>query len=181
MTEVINAGDTISVDYTGRLEDGNIFDSSEGKAPLTFTVGSRMLIKGFENAVIGMKKNESKSVTIPPEDGYGLRNENAFVDLAKKHIPDDIPLSVGLLLELQDPEGRPVPARVAEIGDEFVKMDINHFLAGKTLIFDITIRETGLEPEEIHHCGCGSHSHDCGQHDEHGCGSDSKGSCGCDC
>ncbi|MBF0258652.1 MAG: peptidylprolyl isomerase [Desulfamplus sp.] len=179
MTEVINAGDTISVDYTGKLEDGKVFDSSEGRAPLKFTVGSQMLIRGFENAVIGMKKGESKTVTIPPEDGYGLRNEDAFVDLARQHIPDDIPLSVGIVLELQDPEGRPFPATVAEIGDKSVKMDINHFLAGKTLTFDLTIRETGLEPE-AHNCGCGSHSHDCGA-DSHDCGSDSKGSCGCGC
>lgn len=179
MTVEINAGDTISVDYTGRLEDGKVFDSSEGREPLIFTVGSGMLIKGFEKAAIGMKHGESKTVTIPPEEGYGLRNEEAFVDLARQHIPEDIPLAVGLVLELQDPEGRPVPATVAEIGDKFVKMDINHFLAGKTLTFDLTIRETGLEPE-IHSCGCGSHSHDCGP-DKHDCGSESKGSCGCQC
>jgi len=179
MADEINAGDTVSVDYTGRLEDGKIFDSSQGKAPLTFTVGSGMLIKGFENALIGMKNGESKSVTILPEDGYGLRDDDAFVDLAKEHIPEDIPLAVGMILELQDPEGRPVPATVAEIGDKFVRMDINHFLAGKTLIFDLTVRETGLEPEP-HMCGCGSHYHDCGA-DQHGCGSESEGSCGCQC
>ncbi|SLM32604.1 Peptidyl-prolyl cis-trans isomerase [Desulfamplus magnetovallimortis] len=180
MTDVINAGDTISVDYTGKLENGKVFDSSEGKAPLTFTVGSGMLIRGFDSAVIGMKKGESKTVNIPPEEGYGVRNEDAFVELARQHIPEDIPLALGMMLQLQDPEGRPVPATVAEIGEESVKMDLNHFLAGETLTFDITIRETGLEPPQAHGCGCGSHSHDCGP-DKHDCGSDSKGSCGCGC
>lgn len=180
MTDLINAGDTISVDYTGRLEDGTVFDSSEGKDPLTFTVGTGMLIRGFDAAVIGMQKGDSKTVTIPPEEGYGPRNEDAFLELPKQHIPEEIPLAVGLTLQLQDPDGRPVPATVAEIGDDSVKMDLNHFLAGKTLNFDITIKETGLEPPEPHQCGCGSHSHDCGS-DKSGCGSDEKGNCGCGC
>jgi len=177
MTYEINAGDTVSVDYTGRLEDGKIFDSSEGREPLIFTVGSGMLIKGFENAVIGMRQGESITVTIPPEEGYGLRNEEAFVDLARQHIPEDIPLAVGTVLQLQDPEGRPLPATVAEINDASVTMDLNHFLAGQTLTFDITIMETGLEIE-ADNCGCGSH--DCRQ-DHHDCGSDSEGGCGCSC
>jgi peptidylprolyl isomerase len=174
MTEAIKSGDTISVDYTGKHEDGEVFDTSQGKAPLTFTVGSGMLIQGFDTAVMGMKKGESKSVIIPPEQGYGLRNEDAFVNVPRTHFPEEIPLSEGLLLELQDPEGRPVPALVAEIGEDSVKMDINHFLAGETLTFDITIKETGVAPL-AHTCGCGP--------DANG-GSDAKGgsdaNCGCE-
>ena len=167
MTETIKAGDTIAVDYTGKLENGDVFDSSEGKAPLTFTVGAGMLIQGFDAAVVGMKKGESKTVTIPPEQGYGPRNEDAFVEIPRIHIPDDIPLSEGLQLQLQDPDGRPVPARVTEIGEETVKMDINHFLAGQTLVFDITVAETGLEPPvQDCGCGCGTDAKDCGT----GCG-----------
>ena len=179
MTELIKAGDTIAVDYTGKLENGEEFDSSIGKTPLKFTVGAGMLIKGFDEAVIGMGVGESKTVTIPPEKGYGPRNEEAFVEIKKDLIPEEVPLAVGLILELQGPEGQPVPASVAEIGDEIVKMDINHGLAGKTLVFDITVREMGLEPEP-HQCGCGSHSHGCKDGD-HGCGSDSKDGCGCGC
>jgi peptidylprolyl isomerase len=183
MTETIQSGDTIAVDYTGKHEDGNIFDTSEGKAPLTFTVGAGMLIKGFDTAVIGMKKGESKTVTIPPEEGYGLRNEDAFVDVPRMHFPEEIPLAEGLQLELQDPNGRPVPARVVEIGEESVKMDINHSLAGKPLIFDITINDTGLAPPAPpeHSCGCGSQGHACGSESKGDCGSDSKGNCGCGC
>ncbi len=181
MTETIQSGDTISVDYTGKNEDGKIFDTSQGKAPLSFTVGTGMMIKGFDTAVIGMKKGESKTVTISPEEGYGLRSEEAFVDLPRKHFPEEVPLVEGLQLQLQDPEGRPVPARVAEIGEESVKMDINHFLAGETLIFDITIAETGLTPP-AHSCGCGSDSKGgCGSDSQGNCGSDSKGNCGCGC
>lgn len=178
---MIQSGDTIAVDYTGKHEDGKVFDTSEGKAPLTFTVGTGMLIKGFDTAVIGMKKGESKTVTIPPEEGYGPRNEEAFVEVPRMHFPEEIPLAEGLLLELQDPNGRPVPAVVAEIGEESVKMDINHFLAGQTLIFDITINDTGLTPpaQPEHSCGCGSHGEGCGSDSKGDCGPDATGNCAC--
>lgn len=179
MTDVINAGDTISVDYTGKLQDGMVFDSSEGKEPLTFTVGSGMLIKGFDTAVIGMKKGEAKTVTIPPEEGYGHRNEEAQFDVPREYFPEEVDLKEGMQIPLQDPQGRPLPATVLEIREEAVKVDINHVLAGKTLVFDITVKETGLEPV-AHQCGCGSHSHGCGD-ENHDCGSDSKGNCGCGC
>ena len=178
MTEAVKSGDTIAVDYTGKLENGEVFDTSEGKTPLTFTVGTGMLIKGFDEAVIDMKKGDSKTVTIPPEMGYGPRNEEALVDVPRMHFPDEIPLEVGLELQLQDPNGRPVPAKVAEITDEVVKMDVNHFLAGKTLVFDITIAETGLTPPAAHDCGCGcgTDAEDCGTD----CGSGSGCGGGCD-
>ncbi len=175
MTEQIKSGDTIAVDYTGKIENGEVFDTSEGKAPLTFTVGSGMLIKGFDDAVTGMKKGDSKTVTIPPEKGYGPRHEDAFVEIPRTQFPDEVPLVEGLELQLQDPQGNPVPARVMEITDENVKMDINHFLAGKTLVFDITIAQTGLEAPPAHDCGCGcgTDAGDCGS------GSDCKGG-GCE-
>ena len=159
MAATIKTGDTISVDYTGKLENGDVFDSSEGRSPLKFTVGAGMLIKGFDQAVIGMKKGDKKSVTIPPEEGYGPRNEEHYIDIPRDQIPAEIPLEIGLQLELQDPSGRPVPALVSEITDESVRMDINHFLAGKTLVFDISIAETGLTPDMPQcgdGCNCGS-------------------------
>jgi peptidylprolyl isomerase len=164
MTDTIKTGDTISVDYTGKKQDGTVFDTSEGKAPLKFTVGSGMLIQGFANAVVGMKPGESKTVEVPPDQGYGHRHEDAFVTIPRKQIPDEIPLDEGLVLQLQDPQGRPVPAMVTEITDEQVTMDINHMLAGEILTFDITVRETGLEPD-AHVCGSG------------GCGSGGCDSC----
>jgi peptidylprolyl isomerase len=164
MTDTIKAGDTISVDYTGKKQDGTVFDTSEGKNPLKFTVGAGMLIQGFDNAVVGMKPGESKTVDVPPEEGYGPRHDDAFVTIPRAQIPEEIPLTEGIVLQLQDPQGRPVPATVTEITDEHVKMDINHMLAGETLTFDITVRETGLEPDAPS-CGSG------------GCGS---GAGGCD-
>jgi peptidylprolyl isomerase len=169
MTKAVKSGDTISVDYTGKLQSGKVFDTSEGQSPLKFTVGAGMLIKGFDQAVIGMMVGEEKTVVIEPEDGYGLRNDAQYVDVPKMHFPEDIPLVEGMQLQLQDPEGRPVPAIVGEIGEESIRMDLNHYLAGKILEFDIRIVETGLEPDS-HDCGSG-----CGC--DSGCGSDTG--CGC--
>jgi peptidylprolyl isomerase len=170
MTQSIQTGDTISVHYTGKLQSGKVFDSSEGREPLKFTVGSGMLIKGFDNAVIGMNKGEKTSVKIEPEQGYGTRNEKMYVEIPRTAIPEDLPLTEGVQVQLQDPDGRPLPATVAEIGEEMVKMDLNHFLAGKTLEFDIEIVETGLEPD-AHACGHGGCG--CDSHEDH------DGGCGC--
>ena len=169
MTEAVKSGDTIKVEYTGRFEDGEVFDTSEGREPLKFTVGTGMLIKGFDDAVTGMNVGDEKTVTIQPEDGYGERNEKAVVDIPRKEIPDEIPLSEGLQLTLSDPSGRPIPAMVAEITDENVKMDMNHALAGKVLEFDIKVVETGLEPDPAG-CGCGSTGCDTDGCDPSGCG-----------
>ncbi|MFH2057559.1 MAG: peptidylprolyl isomerase [Pseudomonadota bacterium] len=173
MTDKIKIGDTISVDYTGRIENGDVFDTSEGKAPLKFTVGSGMLIKGFDQAVIGMKAGEKTSVVIPPEQGYGPINKEHYIDIPKKQFPDEIPLEIGLQLELTDPNGRLVPATISKITDESVRMDINHFLAGKTLEFDIKIVETGLEPDTVPSCGsgcnCGTSCGDGSPCDSDGC------------
>ena len=154
MATKVKPGDTIAVDYTGKFPNGKVFDSSKGGSPLKFTVGTGMLIKGFDQAVVGMTTGETKTIVVEPEQGYGLRNEEHYVDVPRMHFPEEISLVLGMQLELQDPEGRPVPATVAEIGEESVRMDINHFLAGKTLEFDITIVETGLTPDP-HHCGSG--------------------------
>ena len=169
MTEAIKSGDTIAVDYTGKLENGDVFDSSEGKQPLTFTVGAGMLIKGFDQAVVGMKKGESKTVSIPPEMGYGPRDESAMVDIPRAQFPQEMALKEGLNLRLQDPSGNPVPATVAKVSETSVTMDLNHFLAGQTLVFDITIAQTGLEPPPS---SCGTNGG--------GCSSGCCGSCKCD-
>ncbi len=175
MAEAIKAGDTIKVNYTGKLDNGVVFDSSEGREPLKFTVGTGQLIKGFDQAVIDMTVGDKKTVTILPEDGYGPRNEDNIVELPRDTVPEDMELTIGMQLHLSDPNGNPVPAVVAEIGEDVIKMDINHILAGKTIIFDIEIVETGLEPD-AHACGCGTDNEgSCGS----GCGCESGD--GCDC
>ena len=140
--------------------------------PLKFTIGSGQLIKGFDQAVIDMTVGEKKTVTIPPEKGYGERSEDHVIELPKATIPEGMKLAEGMQLHLSDPNGNPVPAVVAHIGEDAVKMDINHPLAGKTIIFDIEVVETGLEPDAPHQCGCGTHG------DKGGCGS--TGGCGCE-
>ncbi|GAB6143604.1 FKBP-type peptidyl-prolyl cis-trans isomerase [Desulfocicer niacini] len=170
MTDTIKSGDTIRVGYTGKFEDGEIFDTSEGREGLKFTVGTGQLIKGFDLAVMGMKVGEKKTVTIPPEEGYGPHFEDRIIDIPADAIPEEMQLEVGMQLELTDPNGNPAMATVAEIGKKAIKMDVNHFLAGKTLVFDINIEEMGLEPDAPHQCGEGCDS---------GCDTD-KG-CGCNC
>ena len=146
MTEAIKAGDTISVNYTGKLENGEVFDTSEGREPLTFTVGAGQLIKGFDDAVIGMKEGDTKSITVTPEEGYGEHRKELVIDMPKTNIPADMDLSIGLPVNLIDQSGNPIPAVVTEILDDVVKMDVNHPLAGRTLVFDIEIVQTGLTP-----------------------------------
>jgi peptidylprolyl isomerase len=153
MTDAIKAGDTISVNYTGKFEDGEIFDTSEGREPLTFTVGTGQIIKGFDDAVIGMTTGDTKNITITPEDGYGEHREELVIDMPRTNIPEDMELTIGIPVNLIDQSGNPIPAVVTEILDDVVKMDVNHPLAGKTLVFDIAIVETGLEPAPM---GCGS-------------------------
>jgi peptidylprolyl isomerase len=152
MTDEIKRGDTISVNYTGTLESGEVFDSSEGNPPLKFTVGAGQLIKGFDDAVVGMKKGEKKSVTISPENAYGERKDDHVVDFPTANIPEDMEMTIGMVVQLSDEAGRAFPAVVKEINDDAVKMDVNHPLAGKTLMFDIEIAETGLEAD-IPGCG----------------------------
>ena len=170
MTDTIKSGDTIRVGYTGKLENGEIFDTSEGREGLKFTVGAGQLIRGFDQAVMGMKTGEQKTVTIPPEEGYGPRFEDRIIAIPATAIPDEMKLEVGMQLQLADPNGQPIMATVAEIEKEAVKMDINHFLAGKTLVFDIKIEEMGLEPDAPHQCG-GECSGGC----------DTDQGCGCGC
>ncbi len=141
MKKAIRTGDTVSVHYTGKVEKGEVFDSSKGRRPLTFTVGAGQIIRGFDEAVVGMLAGETKTVTIPPEMGYGPRREELVVDIPRDTVPEGMDLEKGMMIELVDPQGNKIPAEVFEILDEVVKMDLNHFLAGKTLVFDIEIVE----------------------------------------
>lgn len=144
MIPVVKKGDTISVNYTGRFIDGKVFDSSDGRSPLKFTVGEGQLVRGFDNAVVGMQTGEKKTVTIAPAEGYGEYIDEKLLDIPKANIPDDMDLKNGMHVQLADQEGRAVPAVVAEVVDEAIRLDLNHPLAGKTLIFDIEIVEIEL-------------------------------------
>jgi len=132
-------GDTVSVEYEGRLETGELFDTSKGKDPLEFEIGSHKVIKGFEEGVVGMKISEEKEININPEDGYGNRNENYVKEVPKNSIPKSIELKQGMLFMFKREDGMSIPATVTEIKDDIVKVDFNHPLSGKKLKFKVKL------------------------------------------
>ena len=134
----IQNGDLVSVHYTGKLDDGSIFDSSlgEGREPITVKLGEGTLIKGFENGLIDMEVGEKKTVEIEPEDAYGQPNELMVSEVQKNQVPEGI--KVGDMLQAEGPMG-PVNVKVAEIKEGTIVVDANHPLAGQKLIFDLEL------------------------------------------
>ena len=137
----VKEGDVVRVHYTGKLNNGEQFDSSVGREPLEFTVGAGQMIKGFDAAMPGMNVGEKKTINISPEDGYGEKNDDAIIEFPKENIPEDIKLEAGMPLTLTNQEGQPVPVIVIEVKDDVVILDANHFLAGQELVFDIELVE----------------------------------------
>jgi len=140
MTEV-KAGDTVRIHYTGTLADGTTFDSSQGREPLEFTVGSGEIIPGLDNALPGMEVGDAKQVAVTADDAYGQKDPNAMQPVPRGEIPDHIPLDIGTQLQVQDGSGRVTQVQVAEVTDEQVVLDMNHPLAGEDLTFDIELVE----------------------------------------
>ena len=138
------AGDKISVHYTGKLTDGTLFDSSAGREPLEFEIGSGMVIKGFDEGVTGMSIGEKKTVHIPAAEAYGDVNPDYMAVFPKAEIPSDIPYEVGMQLNMhQDGSGQVMPVTVVEVTDTTITLDANHPLAGKDLIFDLELISIG--------------------------------------
>jgi len=138
---MIQKGSKIKVHYTGTLEDGAVFDSSEGNEPLEFEVGAGQLISGFDTAVIGMKQGEEKTVKIPPEQAYGNHEEGLTKKIPRESLPKERDPEVGMVLGLSTPDGQQIPTRIIEVTPTDVTIDLNHPLAGKTLNFKIRIVE----------------------------------------
>ena len=133
-------GDKISVHYTGKLTDGTLFDSSTGREPLEFEIGSGMVIKGFDEGVTGMAVGDKKTVHIPATEAYGEMDANYLADFNKAEIPNDIPYEVGMQLNMhQDGSGQVMPVTVVEVTETTITLDANHPLAGKDLIFDLEL------------------------------------------
>jgi peptidylprolyl isomerase len=151
---MVKAGDTVSLHYKGTLNDGTIFDSSEGREPLQFEVGSGMVIKGFDDGVMGMQVGEKKSIHIGVDEAYGPANEQMIFKFDKAGIPGDIPLEVGGTLNMHDGQ-QTVPVIIREVEDAHVLLDANHPLAGQELNFDLEIvniiegGKTAVDFEEI--------------------------------
>ena len=136
----VKDGDTVRVHYRGTLSDGSQFDSSEGRDPLEFQVGSGQVIPGFDAAVSELKLGEAATVTIAACDAYGERSEEATQTFPLDFFGGQIP-EIGWAVELEDQDGQRVPATVAQVTDETVVLDFNHPLAGNDLTFEITLVE----------------------------------------
>jgi peptidylprolyl isomerase len=135
----IKQGDTVRIHYTGTLLDGNVFDSSDGRDPLEFVVGSGQIIPGLDSAMPGLTVGEKKRVEIACVDAYGPINPEMRQSIPREGIPDDIPLTPGSQLQMQTPEGQVLPVTVVEADDATVTLDANHPLAGQDLIFEIEV------------------------------------------
>lgn len=142
MTQV-KSGDTVQIHYTGSLTDGKTFDSSQGRDPLEFQVGSGQIIPGLDQALPGMSVGEKKTVNVPCDEAYGPVNPDMRQDVPRSGIPDDIPLERGSQLQMQTPEGQVLPVTVVDLGEETVTLDANHPLAGQDLVFDIEVVAIG--------------------------------------
>lgn len=134
-------GNNVKVHYTGKLQDGTVFDSSEGRDPLAFTLGAGQMIVGFEKAVLGMSVGDKTTAEIPATEAYGERNEQLIMPFPKDKFPKDMEVSVGMPLTMQNQDGQPIPVTVVEIKETEIMLDANHQLAGKDLIFDIEVVE----------------------------------------
>jgi peptidylprolyl isomerase len=132
-------GDTVMVHYTGTLLDGTVFDSSKGRSPLGFKVGAGQMIPGFDKAVEGMAVGETKTATLAPADAYGESDPDYMMTVPLTEVPEDITPELGMQLQLTDETGRPTNVVITEITDEHIVLDANHDLAGKTLVFEITL------------------------------------------
>ncbi|MFH1154116.1 MAG: peptidylprolyl isomerase [Pseudomonadota bacterium] len=156
----------ISIEYTGTLENGEVFDSSKGRQPLEVEMGAGQVIPGFEEAISGMALNEKKVFTVQPEQAYGPRNEEHIHTFSRSELPPEMDPEIGQTIALTTPDGQQIPAWIAGKDEEGLTVDLNHPLAGKALTFSIEI--TGISETSSQQSGCGC-----------GCESDSSCSSGC--
>jgi peptidylprolyl isomerase len=138
-TQIAKPGDTVHVHYTGRLDDGTVFDASEGRDPLAFTIGQGQVIEGFEQAVDGMVVGTEKTVRIPPDEAYGTRRDDLLIEVPREQLPEEMAVEVGMQLQLRREDGGALPVTVAETADESITLDANHPLAGEALTFELQL------------------------------------------
>ncbi|HWJ88990.1 MAG TPA: peptidylprolyl isomerase [Pelagibacterium sp.] len=134
-------GDTVRIHYTGRLTDGTEFDSSSGRDPLEFQVGSGQIIKGLDEKVQGMRVGDKDTVTIPADDAYGPHRPEGIQSVPRDQIPEGVDVSVGALLQATGGDGSTMTLTVIEAADDTITVDANHPLAGKDLVFDVELVE----------------------------------------
>ena len=135
------SGDTVRVHYTGTLDEGTVFDTSSGRDPLEFTIGTGQVIPGFESAVAGMSPGETETVRIPAEEANGPHQEEMMLEVDRAQVPAELNPQVGERLEIKQQNGQSVPVTVIEITDKLITLDGNHPLAGQALTFEIELVE----------------------------------------
>jgi peptidylprolyl isomerase len=136
-------GDKVKVHYHGKLANGETFDSSKGREPLEFEVGSGSVIEGFDNGVTGMSVGEKKTINIPFDKAYGAKKQEMMFEIPKERFPSDLEIQVGLPLMMSDGSGQNFQVTVAQVKESTVILDANHPLAGHDLTFDIELVEIG--------------------------------------
>lgn len=136
---IAKPGDTVQVHYTGRLDDGSVFDASEGRDPLAFKVGAGHVIAGFDDAVTGMAVGDAKTVRIPVEEAYGAVRDDLRFEVPRAQLPDGLEVEVGMQLQLRREDGGALPVTVAEAGAASIVLDANHPLAGQALTFELRL------------------------------------------
>ncbi len=143
----VTENNTVKVHYTGKLSDGQVFDSSEGKEPIEFTLGNGQLIPGFEKVLMNMKLNEKKTITITKEEAYGDVIDTLKQEVKRSELPQDLKPEIGMGLVSKSADGQETNLRVVELKEESIIIDGNHPLAGKDLIFDREV--VSIKEEEI--------------------------------
>ena len=138
---MIKNGDTVKIHYTGKLDDGKVFDNSRERQPVEFKVGGGEVMPGIEKGVIGMETGDTKSIEIPPEEAFGPRRDELVIEVAKKELPDQITPAMGQRLQMKHPDGGHVDLIIVAVNDETITLDANHPLAGHTLFFDLELVE----------------------------------------
>ena len=145
----VKSGDTVKVHYHGKLTDGTTFDSSTGREPLEFEVGSGMVIKGFDDGVQGMAVGDKKTIQIPVDEAYGPKDPTMLVEFPRDQFPEELKPEAGMQLNMSNSAGQVIPVMVTEVKDEIVILDANHPLAGQELIFDIELVDIAGPPSRI--------------------------------
>jgi len=135
----VNKGDKIRVHYTGRLRDGTVFDSSEGRDPLEFEVGAGHVIEGFDKGVLSMSPGDKKHVEIPAAEAYGERSGELEFKVPREQLPEELEIEVGVPLQVQQPDGSTFMVMIAKVDGDEITLDANHELAGQDLLFDIEL------------------------------------------
>ena len=141
----VETGHRIRVHYTGKLTDGSVFDSSKGKEPLEFVVGAGQMIPGFDAGVVGMEIGEERTLTLPPEEAYGFRDEEMVFSFPRSMLPKGYSPVIGEMLRMTSNEGAPLRVTIRKVEGEQVLLDANHFLAGESLIFTVKLVDIAVQ------------------------------------